>query len=289
MNLTIETNRGYAFGQVLTTLQERNPAPESRGFFASIVPSMVGRATIYNTRKGNKFAGLLPVVSARPPAYRCGQLPNKEQETMANLTILSQEIRQHDGLYSLNDLHKAAGGEIKNQPTRFVRNVQTQDLVREIEASPNLVKAIHVTPKVGTYVCKELVYAYAMWISPKFHLQVIRAFDQMQQPALPDCRENRQTYNYPRRLLEQPGFMSGSNPADLCPLMLSKTESFVSPLFGLLNELRADGHDVSAPWDEAIAMREGLIQMTETLEEIYLKAIRSCNKSASTRLKGGGS
>ncbi len=112
------------------------------------------------------------------------------------LTVLNTEIRIHDGLYSLNDLHRAAGGEKKHEPHRWLRNDQTKALIEEIECSPDLgitpVKVIKGNradgAPQGTYACKELVYAYAMWISAKFHLHVIRAFDALvsgEQPQEP--------------------------------------------------------------------------------------------------------
>ncbi|UTW01211.1 KilA-N domain-containing protein [Marinomonas rhizomae] len=99
---------------------------------------------------------------------------------MAHLIISSKDIRTLDGLYSLNDLHKAAGAERKHRPNYFLNNQQTKELIVEIEIAG--IPAIKAKQGVGTYVCKELVYAYAMWISPKFNLEVIRAFDQAQQP-----------------------------------------------------------------------------------------------------------
>jgi phage antirepressor YoqD-like protein len=98
---------------------------------------------------------------------------------MNALTICGTSIHQDDsGRFSLNDLHRAAGGEKKHGPSYWLSNQQTADLVAELETTGN---PVVTTPgrSGGTYVCKELVYAYAMWISPSFHLKVIRAYDQM--------------------------------------------------------------------------------------------------------------
>ena len=93
--------------------------------------------------------------------------------------IVIDTIRQDsEGRFCPNDLHHAAGGEPRHTPCRFTITDTFQELVEEL--SRNQDKS-PVTAKrgVGTFVCKELVYAYAMWISPQLHLKVIRAYDRL--------------------------------------------------------------------------------------------------------------
>ena len=107
---------------------------------------------------------------------------------MNALTIADTAIRQDaEGRYCLNDLHRASGAESKHQPAFWLRNAQTRALIEEIGNSANLQSSPVASIEGaggGTYVAKELVYAYAMWISAAFHLKVIRAYDALvAQPA----------------------------------------------------------------------------------------------------------
>ena len=93
---------------------------------------------------------------------------------MNAISVANVAIRQFDNLYSLNDLHRAAGGLEKNKPANWLRNQQTADLITELEKAQ--IRAIQKKQKLGTFVSKELVVHYGMWISPAFSLKVIRAF-----------------------------------------------------------------------------------------------------------------
>lgn len=110
--------------------------------------------------------------------------------SLPTLTIASTNIRRDDdGRYCLNDLHAASGANPTHRPNQFLRIDQTKELISELQAQQTdaQICASNTNQPVmtikggkrpqGTFVCKELVYAYAMWISPKFHLAVIRAFD----------------------------------------------------------------------------------------------------------------
>lgn len=100
---------------------------------------------------------------------------------MNNLvTIANISIRQDsEGRYSLNDLHRASGAEKRHGPSYWLGTQQTRELIAELETTGIPVVTLEGR-NGGTFVAKELVYAYAMWISAAFHLKVIRAYDQIQ-------------------------------------------------------------------------------------------------------------
>ena len=104
---------------------------------------------------------------------------------MNAISVANVAIRQFDNLYSLNDLHKASGGEKRHELTNWLKLQQTTELIDELskpeitglKENQQVIKVVRGGSKRGTYACKELVYAYATWISAKFFLQVIRTFD----------------------------------------------------------------------------------------------------------------
>lgn len=103
---------------------------------------------------------------------------------MRDLIIQDTTIRRDEsGRYCLNDLHRASGGNPNHRPRQFMRNKQTKALLAEMGGA-QICAAVINGDGGGTYVAKELVYAYAMWISAAFMLKVIRTYDAMVQAEL---------------------------------------------------------------------------------------------------------
>jgi hypothetical protein len=100
----------------------------------------------------------------------------------APLDIIGTQIRADaHGRYSLNDLHRASGGAKKHQPSDFLRTSSAKGLTDALNAEPGnpgaVEKARGGSAGGSTFVRRELVIAYAMWIDATFMLKVIRAFD----------------------------------------------------------------------------------------------------------------
>lgn len=151
------------------------------------------------SKRKNSEAPTAPTVRAsNSPVNRETTDMNSLAKSTVNCTssIIISDIKIHmdaEGRYSLNDLHAASGKSDKDKPANWLRAEKTIELIDEIlnaqirafknDGSVNTEIPVFkpVTSKKGryggTYVCKELVYSYAMWISAAFALKVIRAYD----------------------------------------------------------------------------------------------------------------
>lgn len=106
---------------------------------------------------------------------------------MTAITIFETGIRQDaQGRFCLNDLHRAAGGAKRHAPNEWVRIKHTRELAQELSRPgiPGLV-SVNGGTRQGTYACRELVIAYAAWISAAFHVKVLQVFLAATAPVRP--------------------------------------------------------------------------------------------------------
>ena len=147
---------------------------------------------------------------------------------MNNLQVAGTPIRRdEEGRYCLNDLHRAAGGQRKHIPHKFLRNQQTKALINVLDHKISCAKlgagnglesklfgrelppedslsyhefvVVKTVDRQTTYVVRELVYAYAMWVSSEFHLAVIEAYDALVNGEFIQPRIQHENYWFKRR------------------------------------------------------------------------------------------
>lgn len=99
------------------------------------------------------------------------------------LIINKTEITKNEnGLYSLNDLHKSAGGLVKDLPNKFMASKSFKNVVDVLIAQKSAFNPVEKKQgryNGGTWICKELVYKYAMWVNAEFEVNVIQTFDEI--------------------------------------------------------------------------------------------------------------
>lgn len=86
------------------------------------------------------------------------------------------------GLYPLSGIFKASGGLKNNRPAYWLKRADTTAYIDFLKAEVGVLQVIQIiqggTPELqGTFVCRELVYDYATWVSPALRYAVVQAFD----------------------------------------------------------------------------------------------------------------
>ena len=182
------------------------------------------------------------------------------------IAIAGVRIKQdQEGRYCLNDLHKAAGKQKRHSPSYWLENQQTIELAGLLETTGIPVVSIEGR-NGGTFAVKELVYAYAMWVSPEFHLHVIRTFDQVvtNQIELADARQSRE-----RARLEAPALSDAIQYSRLAAGKEIKPYHF-SNEFDLINRVVLGGSSKQYRAEHGLAANDPI---RDSLTACQIKAV----------------
>ena len=100
---------------------------------------------------------------------------------MESLVLNSVEVKiDEHGRYCLTDLWKAGGSVDSKRPSKFEKTERHNELLEILKGRYPQFEPFTKTRgryNGGTWCCKELVYAYAIYVSADFHLKVIDVFD----------------------------------------------------------------------------------------------------------------
>lgn len=102
-----------------------------------------------------------------------------------NETVITTD---EQGRFSLNDLHKSAGSMPKNKAALFLKLDSVKKVAQVLKVANPTFEPISIKRgrhTGGTWVCKELVYKYAMWVDAEFEVKVIHTFDKVSQQGKP--------------------------------------------------------------------------------------------------------
>ncbi|SED32113.1 KilA-N domain-containing protein [Pseudomonas mohnii] len=121
--------------------------------------------------------------SINTPNHVATRFVNSENVSRISALCGIKIKQDEEGRYCLNDLHRAAVADGANkrtkEPAKFMATEPFNEMVLELTTqNPGSLPVATIEGRNGgTYVARELIYAYAMWVNARFHLHVIRTFD----------------------------------------------------------------------------------------------------------------
>lgn len=271
-------------------------------FFTSIgFTPMGGMVRLYKTRKGKVGRLLVEVLNIPPACVKTG----KSQQGVRQMNAITRATAQSATSSTNNDQAFEAmrlASEKAATAQMFAEVYKAEALAKQSAPTSKTKKQARKHAKRRTRL--ELDSTWLPRVNQRARAlsnQAFKGFRQLIIADLPNEPENweytelavvrtetqtdesaelsKPRYHYPRSLLNQERFVSPvSGRAELSPSALVDDE-FISPLLALLNQLRNDGHDITAPLDEAMALRAGLKKTVLTLEDIHIQALKSCYHS----------